>query len=63
MIREHSFRLVPGALQIHGGVGYTRDKSFESIYRHHRRHRLTEGSDEIPLLRIADSMFDFSTRS
>ena len=51
------------AIQIHGGIGYTRHKPFESIYRHHRRHRLTEGSDEIQLRRIANSMFDFSTRS
>jgi acyl-CoA dehydrogenase len=50
------------AMQIHGGVGYTRHKPFESIYRHHRRHRLTEGSDEIQLRRIANSMFDFSKR-
>jgi len=48
------------AMQIHGGVGYSRHKPFESIYRHHRRHRLTEGSDEIQLRRIANAMFDFS---
>jgi acyl-CoA dehydrogenase len=50
------------AIQIHGGMGYTRHKPFESIYRHHRRHRLTEGSDEIQLRRIANAMFDFSQR-
>jgi acyl-CoA dehydrogenase len=50
------------AIQIHGGMGYTRHMPFESIYRHHRRHRLTEGSDEIQLRRIANSMFDFSKR-
>jgi acyl-CoA dehydrogenase len=49
------------AIQIHGGMGYTRHLPFESIYRHHRRYRLTEGSDEIQLRRIAAGMFDFSS--
>jgi acyl-CoA dehydrogenase len=49
------------AIQIHGGMGYTRHLPFESIYRHHRRYRLTEGSDEIQLRRIARGMFDFSS--
>jgi acyl-CoA dehydrogenase len=49
------------AMQIHGGVGYTRHKPFESIYRHHRRYRLTEGSDEVQLRRIANSMFNFKS--
>jgi acyl-CoA dehydrogenase-like protein len=44
-----------------GGMGYTRHLPFESIYRHHRRYRLTEGSDEIQLRRIARGMFDFSS--
>jgi acyl-CoA dehydrogenase len=48
------------AMQIHGGVGYTRHKPFEHIYRHHRRYRITEGSDELQLRRIASKMFDFS---
>lgn len=47
------------AMQIHGGVGYTRHKPFEFIYRHHRRYRITEGSDELQLRRIASTMFDF----
>ncbi|MTD12461.1 acyl-CoA dehydrogenase [Nakamurella sp. YIM 132087] len=48
------------AIQIHGGVGYTRHKQFEHIYRHHRRYRITEGTDELQLRRIASRMFDFS---
>ena len=31
------------AMQVHGGIGYTRHKPFEHIYRHHRRYRITEG--------------------
>jgi acyl-CoA dehydrogenase len=45
------------AIQVHGGVGYTRHKPFEHIYRHHRRYRITEGSDEIQLRRVAGVMF------
>jgi alkylation response protein AidB-like acyl-CoA dehydrogenase len=48
------------AMQIHGGIGYTRAKQFEHIYRHHRRYRITEGSDELQKRRIANAMFDFS---
>ncbi|MEM9843007.1 MAG: acyl-CoA dehydrogenase family protein, partial [Pseudomonadota bacterium] len=35
------------AMQVHGGIGYSRHKPFEHIYRHHRRYRITEGSEEI----------------
>jgi alkylation response protein AidB-like acyl-CoA dehydrogenase len=45
------------AIQVHGGVGYTRHLPFEHIYRHHRRYRITEGSDEIQIRRIAGVLF------
>ncbi len=48
------------AIQVHGGVGYSRHKPFEHIYRHHRRYRITEGSDELQLRRIANHLFGFS---
>ncbi|HEY0597325.1 acyl-CoA dehydrogenase family protein, partial [Sphingopyxis sp.] len=35
------------AMQVHGGIGYSRHKPFEHIYRHHRRYRITEGAEEI----------------
>jgi acyl-CoA dehydrogenase len=47
------------AMQVHGGVGYSRHYPFEHIYRHHRRYRITEGSDELQYRRIAASMWDF----
>ena len=50
------------AIQVHGGVGYSRHKPFEHIYRHHRRYRITEGSDEIQLRRIAGHLFGFTGR-
>jgi acyl-CoA dehydrogenase len=45
------------AIQVHGGMGYTRHKPFEHIYRHHRRYRITEGSDEIQIRRVASVLF------
>jgi acyl-CoA dehydrogenase len=47
------------AMQIHGGLGYSRHKPFEHIYRHHRRYRITEGSEEIQMRRVAGYMFGF----
>jgi alkylation response protein AidB-like acyl-CoA dehydrogenase len=48
------------AIQVHGGQGYMRDQPFEYIYRHHRRYRITEGSDELQLRRIAGRLFGFT---
>ncbi|MEA2624846.1 MAG: acyl-CoA dehydrogenase [Candidatus Binatota bacterium] len=47
------------AIQVHGGIGYTRHKPFEHIYRHHRRYRITEGSEEIQMRRVAQQLFGF----
>ena len=49
------------AIQVHGGVGYSRHLPFEHIYRHHRRYRITEGSDELQLRRIAGRLFGFAS--
>ena len=51
------------AMQVHGGLGYSRHKPFEHIYRHHRRYRITEGSDEIQMRRIAGYLFGFMKQS
>ena len=50
------------AIQVHGGLGYTRHKPFEHIYRHHRRYRITEGSEEIQMRRIAGQLFGYTGR-
>jgi acyl-CoA dehydrogenase len=50
------------AMQVHGGVGYTRHKPFEHIYRHHRRYRITEGSEEIQIRNVAGHLFGFMKR-
>jgi alkylation response protein AidB-like acyl-CoA dehydrogenase len=47
------------AMQVHGGVGYSRHQPFEHLYRHHRRYRITEGSEEIQMRRVAGHLFGF----
>jgi len=47
------------SMQVHGGLGYSRHKPFEHIYRHHRRYRITEGAEEIQMRRVAGYMFGF----
>ncbi|WAL68861.1 acyl-CoA dehydrogenase family protein [Amycolatopsis cynarae] len=48
------------AMQVHGGLGYTRHTPFEHIYRHHRRYRITEGSEEIQMRKVAAYLFGFA---
>ena len=47
------------AIQVHGAIGYSRHKPFEHIYRHHRRYRITEGSEEIQMRKIAGVLLGF----
>ncbi len=47
------------AMQIFGGLGYSRHEPFEHIYRHHRRYRITEGAEEIQIRRVAQRLFKF----
>ncbi|OYV24073.1 MAG: acyl-CoA dehydrogenase, partial [Mycobacterium sp. 20-66-4] len=47
------------AMQIFGGLGYSRHEQFEHIYRHHRRYRITEGAEEIQIRRVAQRLFKF----
>ena len=48
------------AMQTCGGVGYSRHMPFEHIYRHHRRYRITEGSEEIQMRRVGQHLFGFT---
>ena len=50
------------AMQVFGGVGYTRHEPFEHIYRHHRRYRITEGAEEIQIRRVAQRLFKFGNK-
>jgi acyl-CoA dehydrogenase len=45
------------AMQTCGGIGYTRHMPFEHIYRHHRRYRITEGSEEVQLRKVGYDLF------
>ncbi len=48
------------AMQVHGGLGYSRHKPFEHIYRHHRRYRITEGAEEIQMRKVAAFLFAYT---
>ena len=50
------------AMQIFGGLGYSRHEPFEHIYRHHRRYRITEGAEEIQIRRVAQRLFKFGSK-
>jgi len=50
------------AMQVHGGLGYSRHTPFEHIYRHHRRYRITEGAEEIQMRRVAGYLFGFMSQ-
>lgn len=47
------------AMQVHGGIGYSRHKPFEHIYRHHRRYRITEGAEEIQIRKVGGHLFGY----
>ena len=47
------------AMQVHGGIGYSRHKPFEHIYRHHRRYRITEGSEESQMRKVGAYLFGY----
>jgi acyl-CoA dehydrogenase len=47
------------AMQVHGGIGYSRHKAFEHIYRHHRRYRITEGAEEIQMRKVGAFLFGY----
>ncbi len=51
------------AMQTCGGNGYGRHMPFEHIYRHHRRYRITEGSEEIQIRKVAGKLFGFTGRA
>jgi alkylation response protein AidB-like acyl-CoA dehydrogenase len=50
------------AMQVFGGLGYSRHEPFEHIYRHHRRYRITEGTEEIQMRRVAGYLFGFMSQ-
>ncbi|KAI1339891.1 butyryl-CoA dehydrogenase [Xylariaceae sp. FL0016] len=49
------------AIQVHGGNGYSRHEPFEHIWRHFRRYRITEGSEEVQMRKVAGYLFGYKT--
>ena len=47
------------AIQVHGGIGYSRHMPFEHIFRHHRRYRITEGAEEMQMRRVGQYLFGY----
>ena len=47
------------AMQVFGGLGYSRHQPFEHIYRHHRRYRITEGAEEIQMRNVGGKLFGY----
>jgi len=44
---EAAERVIDRSLQLHGGIGYTRDADIERLYRDHRVQRIYEGANEV----------------
>ena len=53
------FQAADQAIQTHGAIGYSRHKPFEHILRHHRRYRITEGSEEIQMRKVGAFLFGY----
>lgn len=49
------------AIQVHGGMGYSRHEPFEHIWRHFRRYRITEGSEEVQIRKVAAYLFGYKS--
>ncbi len=54
-------RVVDLGLQVHGGVGYTRDFAIERLYRDARINRIFEGTSEIQRIVIAGDLLKRGT--
>jgi acyl-CoA dehydrogenase len=56
MSTEMASRVVDRAIQVHGGVGLTKDLPLEWWYRQIRSTRITEGSNEVLRLSLAQNL-------
>ncbi len=46
-VTEAADRVIDRSLQMHGGIGYTREADIERLYRDHRVQRIYEGANEV----------------
>jgi len=44
---EMATRIIDMAMQVHGGMGYSRELPLERMYRYARMYRIVEGTSEI----------------
>jgi len=54
---EKCFKIVDGALQLHGGYGYLKEYPIERYFRDLRVHMILEGTNEIMRMIIARKIF------
>ncbi|KAI0023403.1 hypothetical protein F4780DRAFT_776823 [Xylariomycetidae sp. FL0641] len=47
------------AIQVFGADGCSRHQPFEHIWRHFRRYRITEGSEEVQMRKVAGYLFGY----
>ena len=59
---ETAQRTIDAAVQIHGGLGVTRDHPVERLYREIRSLRIYEGASEVQQLIIARELLKDFTR-
>jgi acyl-CoA dehydrogenase len=55
-------RVADRVLQIHGGMGYTKELPVERLYREVRLYRIYEGTDEIQKRSIAKNLISGQVR-
>jgi alkylation response protein AidB-like acyl-CoA dehydrogenase len=63
MATEKASQICDLALQIHGGIGYTRDVPIERAYRDVRATRIYEGTSEVQRMVIARHIIKEGARS
>jgi acyl-CoA dehydrogenase len=53
-----AWKAADDCLQIHGGIGLTRELPVERLWRDQRSHMITEGTPEIMRMALARQVFE-----
>jgi acyl-CoA dehydrogenase len=59
---EMSWHAADMCLQVHGGIGLTKELPVERLWRDQRSHMITEGTPEIMRMALARHVFDVYAR-
>ena len=59
---EMSWKAADMCLQVHGGIGLTKELPVERLWRDQRSHMITEGTPEIMRMALARQVFDLYAR-